>query len=199
MSDHPLDVAACLARVARNDQDAARALVAHCHPLVAKLVRSHLPRQQSEEDLIQEVYMKMFARLDQYHPVDGIPFEHWLSRLTVNTCLDALRTEGRRPRTRQAALSDGAETWLESLGSDQAQQRTDDVVAARELVEALLSRLEPKDRLVLTMLDLEERPVAEIAQVTGWSRTLVKVRAFRARRRLRAIAERMQAEESHRG
>ncbi|MBA3710672.1 MAG: sigma-70 family RNA polymerase sigma factor [Planctomycetes bacterium] len=196
MSDPNFDVPACLERVARHDQDAARDLVAHCHPLVAKLVRSHLPRQQSEEDLVQEVFMKMFARLDRYSPRDGIPFEHWLSRLTVNTCLDALRSESRRPRIARAALSEGAESWLETLGADAVQQQSDDAAAARELVENLLARLEPKDRLVLTLLDLEERSVAEIAELTGWSRTLVKVRAFRARRRLRSVAERLQAEES---
>src|SRR4051812_27527571 len=104
MPEQPLDVADCLARLTAGagaggfDHDAARALVEHCQPLVAKLVRAHLPRQVAEEDLAQEVFLKMFARLDQYQPRPGIDFSHWLARLTVNTCLDALRAESRRPR-----------------------------------------------------------------------------------------------------
>jgi RNA polymerase sigma-70 factor (ECF subfamily) len=134
--------------------------------------------------------LKLFSRLDRYEPRDGIPFEHWLSRLAVRTCLDALRTERRRPQPADPPLSQAAGEWLETLRQDDASPPIDDVLAARELVDALLARLSPKDRLVLTLLDMEERSVAEVSAITGWSRTLVKVRAFRARQRLRAVVGR---------
>ncbi|MFN7972032.1 MAG: sigma-70 family RNA polymerase sigma factor [Acidobacteriota bacterium] len=185
-----LDVAAWVAR-ARDDPDAARQLCDHLYPLVMRIVRAHRPRSLSEEDLAQEVFLKMFANLDRYEPRAGIPFEHWVSRLSVRTCLDALRAERRQPTARPADLGDGAREWLLSLSSDAAHAPAGDALAARELVDVLLSRLPPSDRLVLTLLDLEEKPVAEIAAITGWSRGLVKVRAFRARRRLRAVAEEM--------
>ena len=189
MPDTPLDVATCLERVARHDPEAARALVEHCHPLVVRLVRAHLPRSLSVEDLAQEVYLKMFTRLDRYQPRDGIPFEHWLSRLTVRTCVDALRAERREARVQAGRLSPAARAWLESLRSDTAEVPIEDALAARELVDTLLSRLAPADRLVLSLVDLEDRTAAEVSMLTGWSQTLVRVRAFRARRRLRKAAK----------
>jgi RNA polymerase sigma factor (sigma-70 family) len=191
MAEPGFDMAACLARVAQGDQAAARALVERLHPLVLRLVRAHRARQLDDDDLVQEVFMTMFARLDRYEPRAGIPFEHWLSRLTVNTCRDVLRAESRRPRL--AALSPDAGAWLASLGDGRAPAH-EDALAARELVDALLQRLPPEDRLVLTLLDLEQRPVAEIAALTGWSRTLVKVRAFRARLRLKSAARALAGE-----
>ncbi len=184
------NAAACLARIARQDQDASRELVEHCQALVWKLVRAHRSRSIPDEDLAQEVFLKLFSRLDRYEPRDGIPFEHWLSRLAVRTCLDALRTERRRPQPADPPLSEAAGEWLETLRRDDASPPIDEVLAARELVDALLARLPPEDRLVLTLLYMEERSVAEVSAITGWSRTLVKVRAFRARRRLRAVVER---------
>lgn len=187
--EHRWSSADCLARIARGDPDAPRELVEHCQALVWKLVRAHRSRSIPDEDLAQEVFLKLFSRLDRYEPRDGIPFEHWLSRLAVRTCLDALRTERRRPQPADSPLSEAAGDWLETLRQDSASPPIDEVLAARELVDALLARLPPKDRLVLTLLDMEERSVAEVSAVTGWSRTLVKVRAFRARRRLRALVE----------
>ena len=189
MPDPYPDLAPCLARIAQGDDGAARELVERCHPLVVKLARAHRPRDVPEEDLVQDVFLTMFARLDRYEPRVGIPFEHWLSRLAVNVCLDALRAERRRPQARRA-LGDEANAWLASLVVDSAPP-VEDALAAREAVDALLAPLAPRDRLLLTLLDIEERSVAEVAAATGWNATLIKVRAFRARRRLRAVAERL--------
>jgi RNA polymerase sigma factor (sigma-70 family) len=178
-----IDMAACIRQVMAGDQQAAQALVVHTRPLVLKLVRAYRAQAHSDDDLMQEVYLTMFARLDRYEPRAGTPFEHWLSRLAVNVCRDVLRGESRRPRlgTLSPAVADGLAVLQGGPGSH------DDASAARELVEALLCRLPPDDRLVLTLLDLEGRSVAAISQLTGWSRPLVKVRAFRARLRLRAV------------
>lgn len=187
MSDESLLLAGQIDRVRRGDAEAARRLVERCHPLVTRLVRAHRSRTLGEDDLAQEVYLKMFARLDQYAPREGIPFEHWLSRLTVRTCIDALRAEARRPLSRTVELSPEAAAWLRTL-RESAPPPMDEVLAARELAEALLSRLKPADRLVLTLLDMDERSAPEVARMVGWSPTLVRVRAFRARRRLRKVA-----------
>ena len=69
--------------------------------------------------------------------------------------------------------------------------------SARELVDHLLSQLPADDRLVISLLDLEQRSVREIASLTGWSVTLVKVRAFRARRKLRKLTEAFKEQERY--
>jgi RNA polymerase sigma-70 factor (ECF subfamily) len=190
-----LDVPACLDQVRAGDDDAARALVEHFYPKVIRIVRSHLPRRTLEEDLAQEVFLKMFVRLDQYEARDGRPFEHWLARLAVRTCLDALRSERRRPEWRFGdlpLLEGGERDWLDYLSAPEPGDAPTDAFAARELVEKLLSLLSADDRLVLSLLDLEQRSVAEICALTGWNASRVKVRAFRARRKLRQHLEQLE-------
>lgn len=182
-----IDLPACLARVARGEPEAARELVSHTHPMVLRLVRAHRSHSFSDEDLVQEVYLTMFSKLDRYRAREGVPFEHWFSRLTVNTCRDALRSEARRPGLQ--SMSNAAQQGLETLAGGLNDSEVE-AHAARELLDLLLAQLATDDRLVLTLLDLEQRSVAEIARITGWSRALVKVRAFRARAKLRLIAER---------
>ena len=194
MPPDALDVPACLDRVRQQDAAAARELVDHFYPLVIKIVRSHRPRRMAEEDLAQEIYLKMFTRLEQYRDRDGVPFEHWLSRLAVTTCLDALRAEKRRPEWRWADLSDGEREWLEFFVGETPAVAPSDALGVREIIEKLLALLSAEDRLIITLLDLEERSVAEISRVTGWGISLVKVRAFRARRKLRAHALKLQKE-----
>jgi RNA polymerase sigma-70 factor (ECF subfamily) len=183
MSEAVLDMAACLQGVRERDEDAARDLLNHLYPLVIKIVRSHLPRRTSEEDLAQVVFMKVFAKLDQY--AGKVPFEHWVSRIAVNTCLNQLQAEKIRPELRWADLSEEEEKMLDSLRSTTEDLHPTHHLAARELTEKLLADLSPADRLVLTMLHLEGRSVDEVREATGWSRSLIKVRAFRARQRLK--------------
>jgi RNA polymerase sigma-70 factor (ECF subfamily) len=182
------DVRDCLQRVRAGDMPSAHALIGHLHPLVRRMVRNHLPRRESEEDLMQNVFLKLLQKLDSYEERQGIPFEHWVSRLTVRTCLDALRAEKARPEWRMADLSDGETEWLDYLLNRQAEQPSDHAADAGAVVTRLLALLSPPDRLVLTLLDLEERSTQEIAQMTGWTRPMVKMRAMRARHKLRLIA-----------
>lgn len=189
------DVQACLARVRAGDNAAASALIDHLHPQVRRLVRNHLPRRESEEDLMQDVFIKLFQKLDAYQARDGIPFEHWVSRLTVRTCLDALRAERSRPEWRMADLSEGEAEWMDFLLSHQAEPLQHHSADAKAIVTRLLSHLSPPDRLVLTLLDLEQRSTLEISQLTGWTRPMVKMRAMRARFKLRQTAQRLMKNE----
>lgn len=190
-----VDIGTCLEGVRRGDEDAASRLVAQLSPLVMKIVRSHLPVRQSEEDLAQEVFGRLFARLDQYESRPGVPFEHWVARLAVRTCLDLLRSERRRPEIREADLSEGAEGWLEYLAGASANPPAAAISEAHEVVMRLLSRLSAEDRLVVSLLDLEERSVREVSGLTGWTVVGVRVRAFRARNRLRWLAKALREEE----
>lgn len=188
------DLQQCLESVRQNQQPAAHALVENLYPLVIRIVRAHLPRRMAEEDLAQEVFLKLFSRLAQYRPRDAIPFEHWVSRLAVRTCLDSLRAERRRPELRWSDLGDEGVAWLQYVLLAKDAPPDASPAAAREVVENLLRQLPPKDRLVISLLDLEQRSVKEVSVITGWSATLVKVRAFRARRRLRKIAAELESE-----
>jgi RNA polymerase sigma factor (sigma-70 family) len=180
--DESFDLAGCLDRVRKRDQVAARELVEHLHPLVIRIVRAHLPRRVAEEDLAQEIFLKMFTRIDQYQ--GAVPFTHWVSRIAVTTCIDHLRAQKRRPELRWADLSEGQTDALDAAITNENDIAPDDAVAAKELVQKLLERLKPDDRLVIQYLDLEQKSLAEISALTGWNQTLVKVRAFRARRKL---------------
>ncbi len=170
------------------DAEASRALVEALYPQIIRIVRSHRPVRLAEEDLAQEIFVKLFGRLDRYEEQAGVPFTHWVSRLAVRTCLDALRAERRRPELRCSDLGEEENRWLEFLLTEAAPVPEAPDFSAAELVERLLARLSAEDRLVIRLLDLEEKSVAEISQLTGWSRPAVKVRAFRARLRLRKLA-----------
>lgn len=191
MQQDAFDVQACVQRAQRGDTAAAGALITHLHPQVRRLVRNHLPRRDSEEDLMQDVFVKILQRLDSYQERQGVPFEHWVSRLTVRTCLDALRAERSRPEWRWSDLSEGQTEWLEFLLSKQAEAPSAHAADAKAVVSRLLAELSPPDRLVLTLLDLEERSTHEISQMTGWTRPMVKMRAMRARHKLRHIARQL--------
>jgi len=180
--DEPFDLAGCLERVRKRDQLAARELVEHLHPLVIRIVRSHLPRRVLEEDLAQDVFLKMFTRIDQYK--GEVPFTHWVSRIAVTTCIDQLRAQKRRPEMRMADLSETEAEVLGNVITNENDVAPDDALEARELVHKLLDQLKPEDRMVIQYLDLEQKSLAEISQMTGWNQTLIKVRAFRARRKL---------------
>lgn len=190
----PHEVPACLQRVRAGDEPAARELVDHLYPLVIKIVRAHRPRRAAEEDLAQDIFVKLFQRIDQYHGRDGVPFDHWVSRVAVTTCLDALRAEMRRPELRWADLGEGERAWVEFFTGSEPAAPPADAASARDAVALLLDLLAPDDRLILTLLDLEEKSVAEISAITGWGKSAVKVRAFRARHKLRKHALQLRQE-----
>src|SRR3989442_15756109 len=104
-----------LRRIERGDEVAARELLRHFHPLVLKLVRAHLPRRISEEDLVQMIFIKVFHKLNQY--TGRMPLEHWISRIAVNTCLNALKAERIRPEWRLGDFSGKNAPRIEKLAA----------------------------------------------------------------------------------
>jgi RNA polymerase sigma-70 factor, ECF subfamily len=192
MIEPDMDVAACVVRVRQRDEDAARQLMQHLYPLVLKLVRAHLPRLTSEEDLAQIVFMKVFASLDQY--AGAVPLEHWVSRIAVNACYSVLKAERARPELRWADLSEEETQVLETLALPDADLAPDQSLAAREVTTKLLERLDPADRLLLSLLHLDGHPPREVSRITGWNGSLIRVRAFRARNRLRKEFARLMSE-----
>jgi RNA polymerase sigma-70 factor (ECF subfamily) len=193
MDEETFDLVGCLERVRRRDQQAARDLVEHLHPMVIRIVRARLPRRVAEEDLTQEIFLKMFTRIAQYQ--GNVPFSHWVSRIAVTTCIDHLRAQKRRPEFRWADLSESEAEVLDAVLTSDHDVTAGDALAAHELVHKLLNQLKPDDRLVLQLLDLEQKTLAEVHALTGWNITLIKVRAFRARRKLQKLFEELKKKE----
>ncbi len=189
----PPDVEGWLVRVRAGDQSAARQLVDHLYPQVIRIVRARRPRRMAEEDLAQDIFLKMFTRLDQYQ--GQVPLAHWVSRIAVTTCIDALRAQRRRPELRWADLSETEADTLDAVITREDAVDAADALAAHELVHKLLDQLSAKDRLVLQMLDLEQKTLLEIRDLTGWSISLIKVRAFRARRKLQKLFQQLKLQE----
>lgn len=177
------DPAALVAAVLEHDEAASRELVRRLHPLVAKLVRSHRPRRAAEEDLCQIIFIKIFQKLPQFS--GKVPLEHWVSRVAINTCINQIQSEKVRPEFRYADLSEEEVALAQNLASSSAEIAPDRHFAARDLVEHLLLALKPSERVVIDLLYLQQLSVAEIQKRTGWSASLVKVRAFRARQKMK--------------
>jgi RNA polymerase sigma-70 factor (ECF subfamily) len=175
--------ATLLARVRDHDESAAREMVERLYPLVARVVHANLPRRDEPEDLMQEVFLKMFSRLEQFR--GAVPFEHWVARIALTTCLDQLRRQRARPELRWADLSDDQLSVVETVttGSEPADA---DAPQALALFNRLLDQLPPTDAWLLRQVELEQRSLAAICAATGWNGGATRVRLFRARRRLQA-------------
>ena len=178
----------------QQDDEAARALVRQLYPLVAKLVRAHRPRRTAEEDLCQMIFIKIFQKLSQFS--GKVPLEHWVSRIAVNTCLNQIESERVRPELRHADLSEEEQAVVENLAASSPELGPDQRFASRQLVEHLLTALKPVERLAIDLLYLQGHSVEEIRKITGWSTALVKVRAYRARQKMKAQLARISAREN---
>jgi RNA polymerase sigma-70 factor (ECF subfamily) len=183
------DAGALVEAALRHDDDAARELVRRLYPLVAKIVRGHRPRRTSEEDLCQMIFIKMFQKLSQFSA--KVPLEHWVSRIAVNTCLNQIAAEKVRPELRHADLTEEEQAVVQNLAASSEELAPDRQFASRQLVEHLLDLLKPAERLVIDLVYLQQRSVEEIRQLTGWSTSLIKVRAFRARRKMKDQLEKI--------
>jgi RNA polymerase sigma factor (sigma-70 family) len=187
------DASALVKAALQHDDEAARALVRQLYPLVAKIVRAHRPRRTPEEDLCQMIFIKVFQKLPQFS--GRAPLEHWVSRIAVNTCLNQIESERIRPELRHADLSVEEQAVIENLTTSADELAPDHRFASRQLVEHLLAALKPVERLAIDLLYLQGRSVEEIRKITGWSATLVKVRAFRARQKMKESLARVSAKE----
>ncbi len=135
------------------------------------------------DDLGQEVFLRAWRRLRTFR--GDAPFEHWLARLTVTACYDFLRREKRHRGHVELDRPESGPMEFRDTSVDAA------IAAgrARELLDWAMRKLSAEEKLVLTLLEIEERTVRDIAALTGWSESNVKVRAFRARAKLREIIE----------
>jgi RNA polymerase sigma-70 factor (ECF subfamily) len=130
------------------------------------------------DDIAQEVFIRAFKNLQNFR--HDAPFEHWLARITVSACYDFLRKERKH---RDTAPLDSVDYDL----SDATVERELSAGRAREVLAWGMAQLRPDEHLIMTLCEIEERSVREVAELTGWSEANVKVRAFRARQALKRI------------
>ena len=141
------------------------------------------------------IFIKMFQKLPQYS--GAVPLEHWLSRIAINTCLNAIAAEKARPELRRADLSEEQAAVVDNLAASNEELGADQQLASRDLVTHLLAALKPAERLVIDLLHLQQKSIQEISRLTGWSTPLVKVRAFRARQKLKQQLVRLSEKEAY--
>ena len=177
-----------IAAVLSGDSASFEPLIVKYSPRVFATARRYARRESEIEDIVQEVWLKAFDKLKSFR--GEAPFEHWLMRLAVRTCYDFLRGHQRNRESSFSELTEPEEDWLDrfAVAPELAGEGAD---AAKLLVGKVLEKLSPPARLVITLLEIEDRSVKEIAAITGWSVPLVKVRAFRARGEMRKILARM--------
>jgi RNA polymerase sigma-70 factor, ECF subfamily len=173
-----------IAAVLKGDAASFEPLIVKYQPRVFATARRYARRESEIEDIVQEIFLKAFNKLKSFR--GEAPFEHWLMRLAVRTCYDFLRGHQRNRETAFAELTEPETEWLDRFVV-QPDSASENASAARELVDKILTHLSPAARLIITLLEIEERSVKEISALTGWSVPLVKVRAFRARAEMRKI------------
>ena len=177
-----------IAAVLGGDTASFEPLLKKYQPRVFATARRYARRESEVEDIVQEVFFKAFHKLNSFR--GDAPFEHWLMRLTVRTCYDFLRAHQRNRELSLADFTDEETDWLDRFEAKPA-GASENAAAARELVERVLALLSPAARLVITLLEIEDRSVKEVAALTGWSVPVVKIRAFRARAQMRKCLEKL--------
>ena len=154
--------------------------------LVAVVASRYFRRPEQIEEIIQISFAKAFVELAKFRGLHDLSLASWLARITANACFDTLRNQKRKPENLCCDLTEGELETLGGIASD-TERDAEQSVLDRDLTEKLLSRLPDDDRGLLQMLYAEEMSVAEIAEVTGWSQSKVKIKAWRARNSMRRV------------
>ena len=174
------------------DHDAFEVLVRRHSQRVFSIIGSFFRRRDMVEDIAQEVFAKAYFSLSSF--TLGRSFEAWVAKIAVNACYDHLRAQRRRVEQQTPHESQDEDEWFELQMLEVARERHSSAERQRdasEIAERLLAKLEPEDRLVVVLIDRDGFSVKEVSEMTGWGQSKVKVRAFRARRTLRAAMKRL--------
>ena len=178
-----------VAAAAAGDEGAFEQLFERHRRQVARVASRFFAQREQIEEIIQDSFTKAYFALGSYHGTHAASFKAWLAQIAINCCYDHLRRARRRPEQGFGDIEESeAQEFAAQLRSPPRDVETE--LVSRDLAAKLLSRLSAEDRLVLTLLDVEGFSVAEIAEVTKWSISKVKVRAHRARANLRRVLQR---------
>jgi RNA polymerase sigma-70 factor (ECF subfamily) len=172
---------AAIRRVLSGDGNAFRALIERHQSRISGMMWRFSRDPETHGELVQDVFIQAYESLATYRA--EAPFEHWLSRIAVRVGYRHWKRQQRAPEI--VSLDE----WRD-LPDEPAEDLEPN--EAGELLHRLLAQLPPRDRLVLTLRYVEDHSVERTAELTGWSETMVKVQAWRARRKLKALFDRAQ-------
>ena len=179
-----------IAEVLEGSAESFEPLVVKYQSRIFALARRYARREDEVEDIVQTVFLKAYSKLSSYR--GDAPFEHWLMRTATYTCYDFLRKHQRNREWNASDLSEEENDWFENIGEESTAETNRE--AASTLVNKLLEGLKPEDRHIITLLELEHQTIKEIAKLTGLSESNVKVKAHRARKKMRSALARIAPE-----
>jgi RNA polymerase sigma-70 factor (ECF subfamily) len=174
-------------QIVSGDVNAFEGLLQRYEAHVVRMVKKHIPFDKVEE-VAQDVFIRVYQSLPNFKRDDS--FKQWLSTITIRTCYDFWRKHYRYREIPVSSLSEKHQIWLEEAIATKSSQSFDERYSqkeAREVMDWALDRLSPEDRMVLELVYLEGYSVNEAASLLGWSSVNVKVRSFRARKKLHKL------------
>lgn len=174
------------------DEQAFAQIFARHRRRVTRIVGRFFRRPERVEELVQDVFTKLYFALDYFATQKGKTFANWLTSIAINACYDELRRLQRRPESRLSDISPTERDWLQTqLTNGESDNQAETELIAKDLAAKLLQHLSAEDKLILTLLEVEGLTVNEIAEMFNWSVSKVKMRAYRARLALREILKNM--------
>lgn len=186
LSDSELTVRSCA-----GDEEAFAEIVRRYTPRVFMFVGKFFNQRSIIEEVAQEVFLRVFTQLDSYAHKGS--FEGWLTRITINTCINQLRSRRRENELTVSALDEEDEvSWIErKINNASSDNSNEDRLVAIDLLNRVLGKIPAEDRAVLILIDAEGYSIKEVAEIMGWGESKVKIKAFRARRKVREAIEKL--------
>jgi len=170
-------------RAQAEDKEAFEELVRRHQHRVFAVASGILRKREDVEDIAQQVFVKAYFSLRKFD--QRAAFSTWLYKITVNECWDLLRKKKVRPLVYESDLSeDQARQVADSEEKVHAQPDISDRLEARQRVDRLLEGVDERDRLMLVLKEVQGFSIEEIGETLGLNANTVKVRLFRARRRI---------------
>jgi RNA polymerase sigma-70 factor (ECF subfamily) len=172
-----------VSRAQQGDKEAFEELVRRHQQRVFAVAARILHKREDIEDISQQVFVKAYFSLKRFD--QRAAFSTWLYKITVNECWDLLRKKKVRPLLYEADLSEEQSQQITAAeGSRSTEPDVLERLSARERVEQLLAGLDERDRLMLILKEVEGLSIEEIGETLNINANTVKVRLFRARRKI---------------